>query len=165
VSESKELLGAYLNDHLAGATAGVELAEQIKEDGGGTPLGSYCAELELEIEADRQVLADLIERLGIQKSGVKQVGAAAVEKLSRLRFHPRVTGSPELTLFMQVEVLTTGIEGKRLLWEALKQVTGDYPEVAATDLDTLIERARQQREGLAPFHLSLAAQSMGAGPA
>lgn len=160
MTESKESLGAYLNDHLAGAVAGVELAEQIRDDGQGTPLGVHCAELANEIEADRTVLAGLIERLGIPRSGVKQAGAAVAEKLSRLRFHPKVTGSPDLTLFMQVEVLSLGIEGKRLLWESLKQVAGAYPEVAATDLDTLVERARAQREGLDPFHRSLAARSM-----
>ena len=36
-----KLLSIYLNDHLAGATIGVELARRIRARNRGTPLGDY----------------------------------------------------------------------------------------------------------------------------
>ncbi|MCA1690984.1 MAG: hypothetical protein LC733_01855 [Actinobacteria bacterium] len=72
MSESKELLGAYLNDHLAGSSAGAELAETILQDSEGTPLGSMMATLLAEIQADRTTLVDLMDRLGIARSTMKR---------------------------------------------------------------------------------------------
>ena len=40
---SDEPLGTYLNDHLAGAAAGVELAEKLGANYEGTPLGTAVA--------------------------------------------------------------------------------------------------------------------------
>lgn len=42
---SNELLGHYLNDHLAGAVAGCDLAEQIEAAHVGTPLGGAMSDL------------------------------------------------------------------------------------------------------------------------
>lgn len=161
MSESKELLGAYLNDHLAGASAGVELAETILQDSEGTPLGSTMAAVLAEIQADRATLVDLMGRLGIARSTMKQAGAAAAEKVGRLRFHPRVTHSEDLTLLMEIEVLSVGIEGKRLLWQALKSIEGSEPELAATDLGRLIDRALRQRQDLEPFRVGMAGTAFG----
>ena len=46
-------LGIYLNDHLAGATTGVELARRSRASNQGTELGDFLAELTAGIEADR----------------------------------------------------------------------------------------------------------------
>ena len=158
-----EQLATYLNDHLAGSAAGVELAEKILASSEGTPLGQTMARLLEQIEEDRATLADLMERIGAATSALKQAGASAAEKLSRLRFHPRVTKSPGLTLLMQIEVLSLGIEGKRLLWLALKGEAATEGAMPATDLDTLIERAQRQREELEPFRVEMAARAFGSG--
>ena len=38
-----ELLGVYLNDHLAGSSAGLELAEKLRDNNQGTALGDVMA--------------------------------------------------------------------------------------------------------------------------
>jgi hypothetical protein len=48
---SSDYLDIYLNDHLAGATGGVELARRVRKSNAGerefaTPLGRLCEEIE-----------------------------------------------------------------------------------------------------------------------
>lgn len=45
-------LDVYLNDHLAGATFGTDLARQLATQGEGTPLGSPMDRLAREIDQD-----------------------------------------------------------------------------------------------------------------
>jgi len=60
-----ELLAIYLNDHLAGATAGVELARRLRASNEDDPeFGPALAEVCAEIEADRETLKTVMDRLG-----------------------------------------------------------------------------------------------------
>lgn len=154
---SNDLLGTYLNDHLAGSAAGVELAEKLAENNEGTPLGAVLAVVAAEIKEDRSALENLIERLGIGKSAVKHAAGWALEKLSRLRINTPLTGSPDLTRLLEIETLSLGIEGKLAMWRALQRVADHDTRLAAIDLDNLILRARQQREALEPHRLEAAA--------
>ena len=152
---SNELLGAYLNDHLAGAAAGVELAEKLAAGGEGTPFGTALAAVAREIKQDKDVLEGLVERLGVGKSPVKQAAGWAFEKVTRLRFNRQLTGSEDLTRLLEVETLSLGIEGKLALWRALRAAAG----LGEAELDRLIARARQQRETLEPHRLAAAAEA------
>jgi hypothetical protein len=153
---SKELLGTYLNDHLAGAAAGVELAEKLAENNQGTPFGAAVAAVADEIKVDRETLQGLMERLGIGKSPAKQATGWVVEKATRLRFNRRLTGSEDLTRLLETETLSLGIEGKAAMWQVLKDIDGLDGELGRADFDRLIFRARQQREALEPYRLEAA---------
>jgi hypothetical protein len=141
-------LDTYLNDHLGGAMLGSDLAEQIRDRSEGTPLGDQMAKIAPQIEEDRQTLIDLMEALGTSKNPVKQASAWVAEKASRLKFAGWSSGEPEFGLFMALETLTLGVEGKLSLWKALKEVASDYPALSAADLDRLIARAQTQHETL-----------------
>jgi hypothetical protein len=154
---SKELLGTYLNDHLAGAAAGVELAEKLAAAHEGTPFGTAVAAVADEIKADRQTLQGLMERLGIGRSAVKQATGWVFEKVTRLRLNRRLTRSDDLTRLLETETLSLGIEGKAAMWLALKDVDGLDAELGRADFDRLVFRARQQREALEPYRLEAAA--------
>jgi hypothetical protein len=149
-------LGTYLNDHLAGAAAGVALAEKLGGAYQGTPLGTAVAALAGEIKADRETLERLMERLGIGKSPTKRAAGWAAEKVTRLRFNRRLTGSEDLTRLLETETLSLGIEGKAAMWQALKDMDGLDAELGRADFDRLIFRARQQREALEPHRLEAA---------
>jgi hypothetical protein len=153
---SNELLGAYLNDHLAGAAAGVALAEKLGGAHQGTPFGTAVAALAGEIKADRETLERLMERLGIGRSPTKRAAGWAFEKATRLRFNRRLTGSEDLTRLLETETLSLGIEGKAAMWQALKDMDGLDAELGRADFDRLIFRARQQREALEPHRLEAA---------
>jgi uncharacterized protein YoaH (UPF0181 family) len=161
---SSELLGTYLNDHLAGAAAGVELASKLGANHEGTPFGNAVAAVAEEIRADRETLQALMERLGIGKSPVKQAAGWVFEKATRLRFNQRLTGSDELTRLLETETLSLGIEGKLAMWQALKGIDGLDAELGRADFDRLIFRARQQREALEPYRLEAAAGAFAAPP-
>ena len=156
---SNELLGIYLNDHLAGSAAGVELAEKLAAGNEGTPFGTALAAVAQEIKEDKETLEGMIERLGIGKSPVKQAAGWVFEKVTRLRFNRQLTGSDELTRVLETETLSLGIEGKLLLWRALQGSAGLGAELGPVDFDLLIARARQQREALEPHRLAAAAKA------
>ena len=155
-----EPLDSYLNDHLAGSAAAVELVERIRDNNPGTALATSMESIRTEIEADRATLQEVMARLGVVRSTPKQVAGKVLETLSRLRLNERVTGSPEVTLLMELETLSLGIEGKLALWRALGQVKGDRPELAAFDLPKLEERALDQRNRIEPYRLQAAATAL-----
>jgi hypothetical protein len=158
---STELLGTYLNDHLAGASAGSELARKMSSENTGTPLGNYLAELARDIEQDRATLEDLMERLGIEKSPVKEAAGWFLEKLSRLKLSDSLTGSADLKLLLEFESLSLGVEGKLAMWRALQEVSTVFPELAATDLTGLAKRAEDQRATIEEQRLEVAGRALG----
>lgn len=137
-------MDVYLNDHLAGATLGSTLAEQIRDRHEGTPLGDLMRTIAAQIEEDRQTLIDLMERMDVSRNPVKQATGWLAEKASRLKFSGAGSGEPDHGAFMALESLTLGVAGKLSLWQALEQVKGDYPELTSADLDGLIARAQAQ---------------------
>jgi len=160
-----EPLDVYLNDHLAGSAAAVELVERIRGTNEGTTLASHMQGLGQLIEEDRDTLTAVMEQLGVVRSGPKQLAGKVLETLSRLRLNERVTGSAYVTRLMELETLSLGIEGKLSLWRSLGQVTGSRPELAGFDLPGLETRAVDQRAGLEPFRLEAASQAFAASEA
>jgi hypothetical protein len=156
---SNELLGVYLNDHLAGAAAGIELAEKLRDNHKGTGLGDAMAALHGDIAQDKDTLEELMRRLDIERHPVKEAAGWALEKLSRLRLNPALTGGAEVTTLLETEALSLGIEGKLAMWLALKEAAAGDQRLAGTDFDRLIERARGQRRTLEPHRLAAAVQS------
>ena len=156
-----ELLETHLNDHLAGATAGVDLAREIAEDTGGTPTGDAMGRLADDIDSDRAVLEDLVERLGLRRHAVKQAAAWMAEKMCRLRLNRVSAGSDAIALLMSMETLSMGIEGKRCLWQALEEVARHEPAVAELDLTTLQKRAEAQQDLLERYRRAVAPAALG----
>jgi hypothetical protein len=140
-------IDVYLNDHLAGAMLGSDLAEQLRVQNHGTALGRLMEFVAPEIEQDRQTLMELMQHLDSSKNPVKQATAWIVEKASRAKFGG-VTGDPELGTFMALETLALGVRGKACMWETLKQVADQHPAIASVNLDELIYRASIQHDAL-----------------
>jgi hypothetical protein len=159
---SNELLGVYLNDHLAGSTAGLELAEKLRDNNQGTELGKVMAALHTDIEHDRATLEELMGQLEVARHPVKDAAGWVLERLSRLRLNPALTGSADLTRLLETEALSLGIEGKLCMWASLKEAAAGNPSLATTDFDRLIERARTQRRSLEPHRLAAAGRAFSA---
>lgn len=154
-------LDVYLNDHLAGSAAAVELVERIRAGNEGTELAAHMERLALEVEEDRDTLGDVMTRLGVVRSTPKQAAGKVMETLSRLRLNPRITGSAAVTRLMELETLSLGIEGKLALWRSLGEVAAARPELGAFDLAALASRAVSQRAGVEPFRLEAARAALG----
>ena len=153
-------LETYLNDHLAGAVTGSELANKISSEYAGTPFGPFLAELAREIEQDKATLEGLMERLGIQQSQIKQAASWIGEKASRLKLSETMTGDQNLKRLLEFEMLSLGIEGKLSMWRALIEVSDSYPELAAIDLAGLAKRAESQRSNLETHRLQVANEAL-----
>ncbi len=151
-----DLLGVYLNDHLGGSIAGVEIAEKLRSKNDGTPFGTALKGVVMEVKEDRATLENLMDRLGIERSPAKQAAGRGLEKLGRLRTSKQLTGSGEVSRLMDIEALSMGIEGKFAMWRALREIADLDAELAATDFDGLAERAGRQRETLEPYRLQAA---------
>jgi hypothetical protein len=160
---SNDLLGVYLNDHLAGSAAGTELAEKLRDNNQGTELGNTMAAMHRDIEQDRASLTELMARLEVEQHPVKEAAGWLLERLSRLRLNPALTGSAELTRLLETEALSLGIEGKLAMWLVLKEAAEADQRLAGTDFDRLIERARGQRRALEPHRVAASLRAFAGG--
>lgn len=155
----RDLLAIYLNDHLAGATVGVELARRLRgsnrEDPEfGPPLSELCA----EIEADRETLKRIMGQLGVGQSRLKPLAAVLGERLGRLKLNGRLREYSPLSRLVELEFLQLGVAGKLRLWRALEHTrSGD---LAGVDLGALAERASEQLRRLEALHLKAAALAL-----
>jgi hypothetical protein len=156
------LLG-YLNDHLAGAAAGIQLAERCRDRDPQSELGLVLQRLVTEIEHDREVLESVIRVLGGSPSMIKRGTALGAERVSSLRMWlPMIgPGSEESARLEEIEVLSLGIEGKRLMWAALAQLSSTDARLEGFAFPELKQRAKSQRDRLERFRLRLAADALG----
>lgn len=142
------LLAIYLNDHLAGATVGLELARRAAGSNSGSAYGRFLDELVTEIRSDRESLLGIMRSLGVRVDRVKVSAAWAAEKLGRLKLNGQLFGYSPLSRLVELEALTLGVAGKLSLWRALDQVEADRSELSKDQLQTLIARAQSQLESL-----------------
>ncbi|MGE5527344.1 MAG: hypothetical protein ACM3Q9_01620 [Methanosarcina sp.] len=154
-AEPDRFLAIYLNDHLAGSTVGVELARRLRsqnrsEPQFGQPLAQICG----EIEADRDTLIHLMERLGIERDRVKPVLAVIGERLGRLKLNGRLRGYSPLSRVLELEVLPGLIGGKIQLWNALEDRFGE--SLDGFDFHALAVRADSQGQRVEDLHLTAA---------
>ena len=151
-----EHLPVYLNDHLAGSVAALELLERLIETYQNEPLGDFFQALRVEIESDQAVLKELLQSLGEEESTMRKAGAWIVEKLSRSKIQLAPSNEGEMGLFLALEGLVLGITGKEALWHALAVAAAGIPALAGLDYTTLIQRAVAQREIVETKRLELA---------
>jgi hypothetical protein len=153
-------IDAYLNDHLAGAMLGSDLAEQIRQRHGGSRLGELMGSLAPEIEEDRQTGVNLMKRMDISQNPIKQAAGWVVEKASRVKLSGVGSGEPDQSAFMAFETLMLGVEGKAGMWKVLREVQSQYAALASTNLEELIERAAGQRDALERERLAAGALAL-----
>lgn len=75
-----EPLATYLHDHLGGAEHAIDLVRHLRDEHPGDALGEFASEILLEIEADRQTLRDLCERLDSKPDHWKEAAGWLMEK-------------------------------------------------------------------------------------
>jgi hypothetical protein len=143
-------LATYLNDHLAGAVAALELLEHLERT--HADLAPFLRALRHDIEHDRAELEALIARLGVTQSAPRQAVAWVAEKAARLKMAVDDLSGSRLKLLESLEAVAVGIHGKGSLWRALKVV----PAASGPDYDRLIARADEQRERIEAVRLDAA---------
>jgi hypothetical protein len=144
----RKLLRIYLQDHLAGATGGLELARRMRGSNEGTPYSEPLAKLADDIEADRRALESVMDDLGYGADRAKNIAVWVAEKAGRLKPNGQLTGYSPLSRMIEIEGLLTGVNGKRSLWLTLRELAETEPELDAARLGRLVERADDQLERL-----------------
>jgi hypothetical protein len=152
------LLGIYLNDHLAGATAGTELARRMARSHRGREDGGPLNRLATEIAQDRSALLNIMAALGVTVRAYK-VGAAWIgEKAGRLKFNGRLLSRSPLSDLEELEILRLGVEGKAAGWRTLRARADTDARLDAGRLDELISRASCQVEELEELRVRAASR-------
>ena len=150
------LLGIYLNDHLAGATAGLALVRRMVRSHDGQDYADQLQRLAVEIDQDRAALLRIMGSLGVTVRAYK-VGAAWLgEKAGRLKFNGRLLARSPLSDLEELEMLRLGVEGKAAGWRTLRTQAKTDPRLNAGRLDDLIDRARRQVDELEELRIRAA---------
>lgn len=151
---AKDALASYLNDHLAGSAAALDLLQRMRDANEGNEVGETVADLHEAIKQDGAALETIMETLDVDVSSLRRAGGRAVEKVSRVKLDEWATGDRDLSLLLETEALALGIEGKMAGWCSLKQLPAS--RLDDVDLDGLIGRARQQRATVEELRLAAA---------
>src|SRR4051812_6588926 len=134
-----KLLPIYLNDHLAGATLGTNLAKRIADENRDNGFGPVFQELHEQIAEDRGALSDVMAALDIGTDHIKQIGAVVVERVGRFKLNGSLLSYSPLSRLVEIEALALGVTGKLGLWRALDEIQAD--ELGAFDFAALAARA------------------------
>jgi hypothetical protein len=144
----------YLNDHLAGSVAALELLDRLVKACDGRPLERFFRELRSDIHEDQEQLKELIAKLGAEESAMRKAGAWVAEKLTRPTID--LSEDSEIGVYLALETLLLGITGKRSLWRGLQAASRTVPELARLDYSGLEKRAIEQCERVEARRLEIA---------
>ncbi|MDQ0378965.1 hypothetical protein [Amycolatopsis thermophila] len=143
-------LAIYLNDQLALGVGWRELARRAAGNNRGTAAGEALDHVATEIAEDVGTFRSIMDRLGVRQNPLKTAAAFGAERIARIKPNGRLLSYSPLSRFLELEVLTMGIDGKKQLWTTLRDQAGLAERLPDVNFDALIERAAGQRALLEP---------------
>jgi hypothetical protein len=152
------MLGIYLNDHLAGSTAGTELARRIAASHQGRRGDAALRDFAEEVAQDRTSLVDIMARLGIPVRGYKMRAAWIGEKAGRLKLNGYLLGRSPLSSLEELEMMRLVVEAKAAGWRTLRALAKLDTRLDPGELDDLLARAARQAEFLEELRVRAAAE-------
>jgi hypothetical protein len=160
------LLGIYLRDHLAGATAGTGLAHRMAASGHQPATGGdgTLRRLAVEISRDREALLEFMAALGVPVRAYKLWAAWAGEKAERLKPNGHLISRSPLSSLEELEMLRLGVAGKAAGWRTLRVLADRDSRLDPARLDDLIARARRQADQIEELRVTAAHQVITADP-
>lgn len=160
-----ELLGIYLNDHLAGATGGAELARRVAAIRRGEEAGDALLRFAADVAADRAALLDIMAALHVPVRAYKVYAGWIGEKAGRLKLNGRLLARSPLSTLEELEMMRLGVEGKAAGWRTLQLLADTDPRVDRARVAGLIARAESQLELLEELRVRAARAAVCQGPA
>ena len=155
---SHDYLATYLDDHLAGSAAAIDLIERWRTRLVGDLITTLLEEVEAELRSDQQTLIDLRGRLEGSPGVTRPIAGWLAEKLSRLKLAFISEAAERFALFESLELLATGLQGKRAMWAVLQELTARQPRLQGVDYGVLILRAQTQYTRVDEVRMDLARQ-------
>ena len=144
MDKSNAVLEIYLNDHLGGATMGVELFRRASRSAQGS-VKMQLQELTTEVERDRESLRTLMGTLAVPVHRYKVLGGWVLEKAARLKPNGRLLRRSPLSDLIELEGLLLGVQGKAAGFRTLRRLADTDTRLQASNLDELIARAEQHK--------------------
>jgi hypothetical protein len=152
------VFGIYLNDHLAGATAGTELARRAAGSAQDREDHAALRGFADDVAQDRVALLKIMATLGIPVRTYKVYAAWIGEKAGRLKLNGRLFTRSPLSRLEELEILRLGVEGKAAGWRTLRVLADTDQRLDPARLDELIARARRQVDLLEDLRVRAADQ-------
>jgi hypothetical protein len=149
-------LTTYLNDHLAGSVAALELLDHLVALHQGTEREKLFTALRGEVEEDQRVLQQLLEQAGGKESRMRKAAAWLTEKIGEAKLKLDDPGNSELRRLEALEALGLGIQGKLALWRGLAATSDRVPQLRTLDYERLQRRATQQHDRVEALRLQAA---------
>lgn len=162
---SNDPLALYLNDHLAGSVAGLNLMDSLAAQTEGTALATRLRALADQVREDQQLVREVLDRLGAGERRLNQAAAWMTEKVSEGRLALTGRNHPALAVFEGLESIALGLQGKLALFRALAEIESHDTRLtgfpfAERAVRTATEHAMIEQERLAVAH-----EAFGSAPA
>ena len=106
------LLGIYLNDHLAGAAAGVALAQRLADSHRNTAASDDLAWIAEQVTADRASLLQMMSQLHILRTRYKEPLALLAERAGRLKPNGHLRSRSPLSSLVELEAMAQAWRGR-----------------------------------------------------
>ncbi len=153
-------LERYLNDHLAGSSGAVLIIQNLADSQNSPEPRDYFLKLKSEVEEDRKLLEKLLKSAGLKPSDTLKAAGKVAGGIGMMKMWWEGFGPGELGMFEALEALALGIQGKRLLWLALNEISPWFPEWREFDFVKLELDAIEQRDGVERWRLETARESL-----
>ncbi|GAB7192191.1 hypothetical protein NUM3379_29000 [Kineococcus sp. NUM-3379] len=137
-------LAIYLNDHYAGAAAGLALLRRASTVHRDPQVRAVLAELAREVGDERRTLRQLMRATGAPVHRAKVATAWLGERVSRLKPNGRVVARAPLSDFLELEALLLGVHGKWAGWRTLLVLARTDPRLPVATLEELARTAERQ---------------------
>jgi hypothetical protein len=141
-------IARYLHDHLAGSSGALLLIQKLADNHDSPEAREFFVDLKKKVEADREILQDLLEKIGQDRGGLFKVAGDIAARVSGVKLLWEGIEPGKLGMFEALEMLALGVQGKRLLWVALQDVAAWFPEWKDVPFSRLELEAIEQRDGV-----------------
>lgn len=148
------VITTYLQDHHAGATAGVDAFHRVADLHGDETVREEVGRLAQEVEQDQAALERIMAAVDAKPAPLKDLPAKVAEKAARLKPNERLNRRSPLSDIEELEALVAAVHAKGLGWRLLMEVADDRLD---TDmLRDLHARALEQERTLERLRLDQA---------
>lgn len=149
-------LQRYINDHFAGSEGAILLLTDLISRSEEMEEKRFFIELKAQVENDRSILAKVLEAAELETEQTVKAAGKLTAKAGHLKLLWEGMKPDELGHFEACEMLSLGIQGKRLLWRVLAEIAPFHPGWHAFDFHGLERGAERQRDAMEEQRMKVA---------
>lgn len=116
-----DLLRTYLSDHVAAAAAIARRVNRMAKAYPSSPIAQPMAALVPQLAQERAWLISVAQGQHVRLSTWKSGLAVAGEQVGRLKLNGRIVRASPLSPMLELELLGSGLRGKRSVWLTLRE--------------------------------------------